>query len=144
MTNPVSRRTVLAAGAAGAGAIALTACGSGDSKDSAGSTASKAQASNKPLAKVADIPVGSAVAATGPDGAALIVAQPTAGTVVAFSARCTHMGCTVAPAGKKLNCPCHGSVYDAASGKVLNGPAPRPLKKVDVHVAAGEVLPGSA
>ncbi|MDP9239674.1 MAG: Rieske (2Fe-2S) protein [Actinomycetota bacterium] len=148
MTNPVSRRAVLTAGAAGAGAIVLAGCAS-DSKQASPAAASSSPAGSSPraatpLAKVADIPVGGAVAAKGANGAALIVAQPTAGTVVAFSAKCTHMGCTVAPAGKKLNCPCHGSVYEAATGKVLQGPAPRPLAKVDVHVVGGEVLPGTA
>jgi len=65
--------------------------------------------------------VGSAIAAKGPNGEAWILARPAAGTVVAFSATCTHMGCTVAPAAKRLNCPCHGSVYEAATGKVLQG-----------------------
>jgi cytochrome b6-f complex iron-sulfur subunit len=153
LDHPVTRRTVLAAGAAGAGAIALAGCGSSN-KPSAGAagtpsagapaaTPTKA-AGGTALAKVADVPVGGAVAATAADGSALIIAQPAAGTVVAFSAKCTHMGCTVAPAGKHLNCPCHGSVYDAATGKVINGPAPKPLAKVDVHVASGEVLPGSS
>lgn len=152
MTHPVSRRSVLAAGAVGAGAVVLAGCGSSTKKSSsatqpaatspAGSPAGS-PAAGKPLAKLADIPVGGAVAATGADGAALIIAQPTAGTVAAFSARCTHKGCTVAPKDSKLECPCHGSVYEAATGKVINGPAPRPLAKVEVHVASGEVLPGA-
>ncbi len=62
---------------------------------------------------------------------------------MAFSAICTHMGRTVAPAGKQLQCPCHGSVYDAATGKNLSGPAPRPLSPVSVHVAGGEVVAGA-
>lgn len=62
---------------------------------------------------------------------------------MAFSAICTHLGCTVAPAGNRLDCPCHGSVFDAFTGKNLSGPAPRPLPGVVVHVAAGQVLTGS-
>jgi len=97
----------------------------------------------KPLARLADVPVGGAVSATGPDGGPVIVAQPTAGQVVAFSAICTHKACTVAPAGKQLHCPCHGSVYDAATGKNLSGPAPRPLRPVSVRVAGGEFVGGA-
>jgi Rieske Fe-S protein len=54
------------------------------------------------------------------------------------------MGCTVAPAGAELDCPCHGSRYNALTGAVLQGPAPRPLPGVPVHVADGNVIAGSA
>jgi Rieske Fe-S protein len=50
------------------------------------------------------------------------------------------MGCTVAPAGSEYHCPCHGSVYDAFTGAVKSGPAPRPLGKVPVKVADGNVI----
>jgi Rieske Fe-S protein len=53
------------------------------------------------------------------------------------------MGCTVQPAGGQLNCPCHGSVYNALTGAVINGPATRPLAQVTVHVANGGVLTGA-
>jgi Rieske Fe-S protein len=62
--------------------------------------------------------------------------------VAAFSAICTHQGCTVAPAGKELDCPCHGSVYNAATGEVMGGPAPRPLDKVNVKIAGDNVVAG--
>jgi Rieske Fe-S protein len=88
------------------------------------------------------VPVGGAVAAKDSSGAPIIVAQPTAGKAVAFSAICTHMGCQVAPAGKQLNCPCHGSQYDATSGAVLHGPATKPLPPVAVKVENGQVVAG--
>jgi cytochrome b6-f complex iron-sulfur subunit len=59
---------------------------------------------------------------------------------VAFSAICTHQGCTVAPAGRQFRCPCHGSVYDAATGKVIDGPAPAPLAAVPVKVDGADVV----
>lgn len=50
------------------------------------------------------------------------------GTLHVYSAKCTHLGCTVAwNAGDGVfACPCHGSRY-ASDGTVVNGPAARPL-----------------
>ena len=52
--------------------------------------------------------------------------------VTAHSTICTHQGCTVGEAGKQLDCPCHGSVYDAQTGAVINGPAQLPLRSYQV------------
>jgi rieske iron-sulfur protein len=64
--------------------------------------------------------------------------------LVAFSAICTHLGCTVLA---KLNaqgdiaCPCHGSVYDPRQGaKVIAGPAPRPLPSLPIRVDPGGAI----
>lgn len=61
--------------------------------------------------------------------------------LVAFSAVCTHFGCTVAyePADEVFVCPCHGGEYDI-DGNVLDGPPPKPLTKLNVHVEAGKIL----
>ena len=141
MTEPpgVRRRTVLTGAGVAAGAFALAACSSGNDGSATGTDDGQAA----PLAQLDEIPVGGAVSAKGSDGKPLLVAQPEAGTAVAFSAICTHQGCTVAPGEKELVCPCHGSAYDAASGEVLRGPAPRPLSEVPVHVEAGAVVPGA-
>ena len=61
------------------------------------------------------------------------------GRFVAYSAVCTHAGCTVAydSARAHLVCPCHGSIYDPRHGaRVVAGPAPRPLPVVPVRVDA--------
>jgi Rieske Fe-S protein len=146
---PIGRRTAIATVGAAAGLAALSACGgktspaaaAGGQTSTAGTTAGGGGAS---LIALADVPVGGCAAAKGPDGKPILVSQPTAGQVVAFSAICTHMGCTVNPAGKQFACPCHGSKYDAATGAVLNGPAPKPLPAVPVHVAGGQVVAGTA
>jgi len=48
--------------------------------------------------------------------------------VTVFSPICPHLGCHYAwyPETKEFACPCHGSIY-SSTGKVLGGPAPRPL-----------------
>jgi len=141
----LSRRKVLVAGAGTAlGVTALAACGGGGSTGSSSTPTSGSNGGSggggQVLAKVADVPVGGAVSATDANGKPVIVSQPTAGDVVAFSAICTHMGCTVAPQGSQLVCPCHGSTYDLATGDNTGGPAPSPLPKVSVKVTKGEVV----
>jgi Rieske Fe-S protein len=140
-----TRRTVLTSGAAAAGvavsAVALAACGSSDGGTAGSSSGSdKPPAANQPLATLASITVGQATAAQSADGKPLIVARPTDTTAACFSAICTHQGCTVVPAGTELQCPCHGSVFDAVTGTVKQGPAPSPLPKVDVKVTNGQVV----
>jgi nitrite reductase/ring-hydroxylating ferredoxin subunit len=89
------------------------------------------------LARAADIPVGSGkiFAAQG-----VVVTQPQEGTIKAFSATCTHLGCTVASVdGDTITCTCHGSKFDIADGSVKGGPAPKPLPPAAIAVTAGEI-----
>jgi cytochrome b6-f complex iron-sulfur subunit len=143
--SQVGRRMVLTASVGVAGVVALAACGNGTSSGTgAAGTGAGDGASPTPdgLAAVSSIPVGGAVSATsGSDP--IVIAHPTAGKVAAFSAVCTHMGCTVAPQGDTYVCPCHGSTYDAATGAVLSGPAPAPLASFPVKVVKGEVVANS-
>jgi cytochrome b6-f complex iron-sulfur subunit len=48
----------------------------------------------------------------------------------AFSAKCTHEGCTVTflPGQSAIWCPCHDGRFDL-SGRVVSGPPPQPLAK---------------
>jgi Rieske Fe-S protein len=141
MDSIVSRRTALVTGVTGVGVAALAACSPGSGSGSAPRTS---QSTGQELAKLDAVPVGQAIAVKLPDGSPGIVARPTSTTAACFSAICTHQGCTVAPAGNELQCPCHGSAYNATTGAVINGPATLPLGKIAVHVAAGAVVTGAA
>jgi cytochrome b6-f complex iron-sulfur subunit len=136
----LQRAGLVTMGVAAAGVLA--ACGGGSSGDNARGGDSTSGASDGSLAKVSDIPQDGGISATDADGNQIILTQ-SAGKVVALSAICTHQGCTVAPAGNQLVCPCHGSVYDLNGGNV-SGPAPDPLPEVDVHITNGEVFVGKA
>lgn len=57
----------------------------------------------------------------------------------AISTTCTHLGCAVTHSKEGFACPCHGSRFDA-SGKVVGGPAPRPLPWLEVSRAADGTL----
>ncbi|HEY1413050.1 MAG TPA: Rieske 2Fe-2S domain-containing protein [Rhodopila sp.] len=59
--------------------------------------------------------------------------------MVGYSAICVHAGCLVAAwkmAERHFLCPCHGSVYDPADrGRVIAGPAPRPLPALPLKLS---------
>jgi len=60
--------------------------------------------------------------------------------VVAFSPQCTHLGCAYhwdAPSHTFI-CPCHTSVF-SIDGKVLGGPAPRPLDRLMTKIEGGRL-----
>lgn len=133
VTRRAALRIVAATGGA-AGAAALAAC------------TAPAPAGPRPtlesgieIVPLAEVPVGGAVGAE-LAGARVLVAQPTEGEVIAFSASCPHQGCTVAPADGEFDCPCHGSRFSLADGAVLQGPAEQPLREIRVAVADGLVV----
>lgn len=161
MTDPtdLTRRTILTLGSAGAvgGALALAGCAADAPADTASPTATTPPPSvtdepptgetsapdaspvGEDIAALADVPVGGSIDAT-INGEPALIAQPTAGQVVAFSAVCTHQQCVVAAAGSEFDCPCHGSKFDAATGDVINGPALRPLSAIPVAVSGDRIV----
>lgn len=58
--------------------------------------------------------------------------------VTVYSPICTHLGCRYNwdPQGGHFVCPCHGSVF-SLDGKVLAGPAPRPLDTLPTKIENG-------
>lgn len=88
------------------------------------------------------VPTGQARQFTDPaTGNPAWMVHPGGSTFVAFSAICTHAGCTVQydPSTVQFLCPCHGGLYDARTGKVLQGPPPSPLPSIPVQVVAGQL-----
>jgi cytochrome b6-f complex iron-sulfur subunit len=119
--------------------------GGGSGGNAGGSTKSggskETQASGgQAIAKASAVAPGSAVEFKD-SGQPAVLVHLDSGDFVAYSAVCTHQGCTVAYRGGQLACPCHGSVFDPANGAaVVSGPAGRPLPEVPVEVSGGEVL----
>lgn len=137
--NPLKRRTVLTAGGGVAVAAAVAACsstpatGSGNSAPAAGSGSAGPGAGGGALGAVADIPDGGSLVVDG------VLLARTGDKVVGHSDVCTHKQCKVAAAGAQGKCPCHGSVYNANTGEVIQGPAPSPLPEVALTVKNGSV-----
>lgn len=71
----------------------------------------------------------------------VIVRRDAQGGFHAFSAVCTHLGCTVGynPGEGHLFCACHGAVFHAESGQPLAGPAREPLPRFAVEEHDGEL-----
>ena len=106
-----------------------------------GTTAANAygagSSTGKRLVALADVPVGSGRIIADPP---VVVVRTSTNHVVGFSAICTHQGCTVSTiSNATIDCPCHGSRFALTTGKVVAGPAPRPLPSVTVEVRDGQV-----
>ncbi|MEU0601706.1 Rieske (2Fe-2S) protein [Streptomyces sp. NPDC006393] len=155
MTHGSTRRTVLATGAA---ALAVTGCGTtaGGTENStdmspSAETTPPALAEESPsshpeadaslsasevaqdLTSTSDIPEGGGKVFAEQK---VVVTQPVKGQFKAFSAVCTHQGCTVAKVVEgTIDCPCHGSRFRITDGSVAGGPATRPLaaRKIEVR-----------
>jgi Rieske Fe-S protein len=122
----------------------LTACGGSkdDSSDSSSSqgTKSDSDSGGGGLAKTSEIPVGGGKIFKDKK---VVVTQPKQGEFKAFSATCTHRGCTVGSVSDgKIHCPCHGSAFNVTDGSVANGPAEKPLPSKNVTVANDEIKLG--
>lgn len=123
MTHSTTRRTVLATGAA-----ALAAGCGGENSTAPG---------GQQLTRTSDVPEGGGTIFKEQK---VVVTQPTKGDFKAFSAICTHMGCTVNQvADGTIDCPCHGSKYHIADGAVAHGPATKPLPPKTIKVEGNSI-----
>ncbi|MEU4877791.1 Rieske (2Fe-2S) protein [Streptomyces sp. NPDC021608] len=136
MTLPATRRTVLLA-TGGAAAALTAACAKYGDNGSSSSDKSSSTAAGRELARTADIPVGGGKIFADEK---VVVTQPTKDDFKAFSAICTHQGCTVSSvADGTIHCPCHGSEFRVADGSVARGPASSPLPAEKITVARGSI-----
>jgi menaquinol-cytochrome c reductase iron-sulfur subunit len=62
------------------------------------------------------------------------------GRLIIFSPICPHLGCGFRwdTGEQRFKCPCHGSVFDI-TGRVVAGPAPRPLDVLPAKVDQGKI-----
>jgi len=165
---PTTRRTVLAGTGAGLVVALTAACSTGDEyvapADGFAVPATTGDDTSDPdplatkdllaeeteaptaegaLANLNDIPIGTAKSVKDANGDPVILSHPAKGKLRAFSAICTHAGCPVKPVGTSLDCPCHGSKFDYATGEVTAGPAKKPLPAVAVHMKGRSIMPGT-
>jgi Rieske Fe-S protein len=148
MTETTRRAVVLGAGGAGLAAV-LTACASYGSPTSQASEApaedessaapkkKSAKKAKAALADTSDIPSGGGKVF---ESQKVVVTQPTDGEFKAFTAICTHAGCTVGSVSNgTINCPCHGSKFKIEDGSVANGPAAKPLAEKKITVDGDKI-----
>ncbi|WP_148572242.1 Rieske (2Fe-2S) protein [Nocardioides caldifontis] len=152
----LTRRAFGSAALLGVAAPVLAACGEDEPSSTSGSTSSGTPSGDGSpsgggdgggggsaaggLVAAADVPVGGGVVLQDEE---LVVTQPSEGTFKGFSAICTHQGCLVAGvADGEISCNCHGSVFSADDGSVVNGPATSALEEVTVKVDGDQVTRG--
>jgi len=91
----------------------------------------------RPIVALADVAVGGTYLFDYPnndDPAVLLRVSET--DVVAFSQKCTHLGCVVffQAEEQRWHCPCHEGNFDVTTGAVVSGPPTRPLGRIAVEV----------
>lgn len=94
------------------------------------------------LSPVSAVPVGQGRQFNDPaSGQPAWLLRPSSASVLAFSAVCTHAGCTVGydPSADQFVCPCHGGRYSAQTGAVISGPPPTPLRQIPARIVNNEI-----
>ena len=120
-------KTLAVSGGVAVGGSLLAGCGSGGSI-----VLDLSQPQNQPLATVGGT---LALDANGMDPQGILLYRSGASTVLAFSRKCTHLGCTIGPFQNGVStCPCHLSQYDT-QGAVVRGPSQSPLRQHTASVS---------
>jgi thiosulfate dehydrogenase [quinone] large subunit len=135
------------AGSGGSGSGASVGAGPGEAAGASGKAASGSGAGGSKVPPGAvrlgpgkRLPSGQAATYSDPaDGSPDILIRDSEGNLKAFSAVCTHAGCTVGYEGGVIVCPCHGGEYSAETGEVIAGPPPTGLAPKQVLESDGQV-----
>lgn len=95
------------------------------------------------VANATDVAIGAAMPFSYPRPTDLcLLIHPSQDEFVAYSRRCTHLSCPVEyqPDKNRIYCPCHNGAFSVKDGKVLQGPPPRPLPRIQLEIVGGQVF----
>ncbi|MFF8928435.1 Rieske (2Fe-2S) protein [Streptomyces longwoodensis] len=131
-----TRRTVLR----GAAVVPVAGLGAAACSPTGGTTARATPTAPVELGAESEVPKGGARLYRDHD---VVVSRSDDGTLKAYSSICTHAGCAINKLdGTTLICPCHGSEFDATTGRVLRDPATEPLHELPVKAERGTIVAG--
>ncbi len=101
---------------------------------------SEAEAESVTAAKVGQLKGNSGMVFRFGSEPAILIHTPQ-GQYRAFSAVCTHLGCTVQydAQQQQIWCPCHNGRYNLM-GRNVSGPPPRPLTSYSVHIQGDDIV----
>jgi Rieske Fe-S protein len=95
------------------------------------------------IVPVADVAVGGTHLFRYPtDRDPAVLLRVSEGEVVAFSQKCTHLGCVVffEPDEDRWHCPCHEGNFATLTGEPVSGPPSRPLGRIDVEIRDDDTI----
>lgn len=136
INSVTDRREILRLASVGVAGVAATFLGK------VFKTANPTPEAGAAIVAVVDFPVGSTKTFQAVSGEPAVLFRTKAG-VFAYSAICTHQGCTVAydSSLNLLKCPCHGAQFDPAQGaKAVAGPASTPLAPIKVAIKGNNIV----
>jgi Rieske Fe-S protein len=95
------------------------------------------------VARSADVPPGGVKLFTYPTANdPVILVRTPEGRLAAYSQKCTHLSCAVYYSAEqnRLECPCHEGYFSVETGRVLQGPPPRPLPRITLVERGGQIF----
>jgi len=102
-----------------------------------------AQLPERTVAAASEVPVGGVKLFNypGPNDNCILV-RVSANQYVAYSQKCTHLSCAVyySRDHNRLECPCHEGYFSIDDGRVLQGPPPRPLPRIQLERRGDQLI----